>query len=842
MAGPGTPLELPFHPAVREWFAVSFAAPTPAQSAAWPAIQRGESTLLLAPTGSGKTLAAFLTCIDRLMFAPEPPARERLRVVYVSPLKALAVDVERNLRAPLAGIARIAAGRGDSHRLPGVAVRSGDTPAQERARFARDPADILITTPESLYLLLTSNVRERLRTVETVIVDEIHALVPTKRGAHLALSLERLEALAGRRLQRIGLSATQRPLDEVARFLGGAEDPEEPAAAGAKRSSGSGAGARWRPVTVVDAGKRKALELRVEVPVEDMARLAEPVEPAGRGAPPPPRHASIWTAIHPRLLELIRAHRSTLVFVNSRRVAERLAAALNELAGETLVHAHHGSLARPQRVTIEEALKAGAVRALVATSSLELGIDMGAIDLVIQIEAAPSVASALQRIGRAGHQLDAASRGVFFPKYRADLLACAAQIEAMRSGEVEETRYPRNPLDVLAQQLVAMASLDEWPVDELHRIVRGAAPFATLSRPAFEGVLDLLSGRYPSDELSDLQPRLVWDRVRGRVRAREGARRVAVVNAGTIPDRGLYGVFLVGAPPGQARVGELDEEMVFESKVGDTFFLGASTWRIEEITHDRVLVSPAPGEPGRMPFWKGDAPGRPLELGRRIGRLARELSEIPAEEARSRLVERHGLDHQAARNLLQFLADQRAATGAVPDDRTVVVERCRDELGDWRVCVLSPFGAPVLVPWCLAAVARARQERGIEAESIWTNDGFAIRVPDAGGPPDVSFLFPKSGGGRGDRPRPARRHAALRRQVPRGGRARAAPARRRRPGGRTPALAAPQARPRPPRRRGAVPRVPDHPRGLPRVPARRLRPARARGRPRGREARRRCGR
>jgi ATP-dependent Lhr-like helicase len=736
MTGGSVP-EIPFQPAVREWFADSFAGPTPAQASAWPAIQRGDSTLLLAPTGSGKTLAAFLSCIDRLMFSPEPPARERLRVLYVSPLKALAVDVERNLRAPLAGIARVAAGRGDEHRLPGVAVRSGDTPARERARFARDPADILITTPESLYLLLTSNARERLRSVETVIVDEIHALVPTKRGAHLALSLERLETLVGRRLQRIGLSATQRPLDEVARFLGGAE--EDPA--GTKPGSGTFT-ARWRPVTIVDAGKRKALELRVEVPVEDMARLAEPVEPPGRDGSAGPGHASIWTAIHPRLLELVRAHRSTLLFVNSRRVAERLAGALNELAGETLVHAHHGSLARPQRVAIEEALKAGTVRGLVATSSLELGIDMGAIDLVVQIEAAPSVASALQRIGRAGHQLDAASRGVFFPKYRADLLACAAQIEAMQGGEVEETRYPRNPLDVLAQQVVAMASLDEWQVDELYPVVRKAAPFAGLTRGAFEGVLDLLSGRYPSDELSDLQPRLVWDRVRGRVRAREGARRVAVVNAGTIPDRGLYAVFLVGAPPGQGRVGELDEEMVFESKVGDTFCLGASTWRIEEITHDRVLVSPAPGEPGRMPFWKGDAPGRPLELGRRIGRLARELAELPPAEARTRLVERHALDEGAARNLLQFLADQRSATGAIPDDRTVVVERCKDELGDWRVCVLSPFGAPVLVPWCLAAVARAREQLGIEAESIWTNDGFAVRVPDPGGPPDVSFLVP----------------------------------------------------------------------------------------------------
>jgi ATP-dependent helicase Lhr and Lhr-like helicase len=732
MPSPGPTAALPFQPAVQDWFGRCFAGPTPAQVGAWPAIGRGESTLLLAPTGSGKTLAAFLACIDRLMFSPDPPAQERLRVIYVSPLKALAVDVERNLRAPLQGIAEVARARGDAHRLPAVAVRSGDTPARERARFGRTPADILITTPESLYLLLTSNARERLRSVEAVIVDEIHALVPTKRGAHLALSLERLEALAGRPLQRIGLSATQRPLDEVARFLGGAEAPE-----------GEGA-PRWRPVTVVDAGRRKALELRVEVPVEDMARLGEPVEPAegpGSGGRP---HASIWTAIHPRLLELVRAHRSTLLFVNSRRVAERLAAALNELAGETLVHAHHGSLARPQRVAIEEALKAGAVRGLVATSTLELGIDMGAIDLVIQIEAAPSVASALQRIGRAGHQLDAPSRGVFFPKFRADLLACAAQLEAMQGGEVEETRFPRNPLDVLAQQLVAMAALDEWPVEALHLAVRQAAPFTGLGRKAFEGVLDLLSGRYPSDELSDLQPRLVWDRIRGRVRARDGARRVAVVNAGTIPDRGLYGVYLLAGPEGAApsRLGELDEEMVFESKPGDAFMLGASTWRIEEITHDRVLVSAAPGQPGRMPFWKGDSPGRPLELGRRIGRLARELGEAPPEAARARLTARHGLDERAADNLLRFLEDQRTAAGAVPDDRTVLVERTQDELGDWRVCLLSPFGAPVLVPWCLAATARARDRLGIDPESIWTNDGFALRIPDAGGPPDVSFLFP----------------------------------------------------------------------------------------------------
>ncbi|HZZ83853.1 MAG TPA: DEAD/DEAH box helicase [Anaeromyxobacteraceae bacterium] len=722
-----------FHPAVEEWFARSFAAPTRAQALGWPPIRAGESTLLLAPTGSGKTLAAFLSCIDRLMFSPEPPKRERCRVLYVSPLKALAADVEKNLRAPLAGIARLAAARGDPHRLPEVGVRTGDTPARERARFRRAPADVLITTPESLYLLLTSQAREALRSVELVIVDEIHALVPTKRGAHLALSLERLEVLCGRPLQRVGLSATQRPLEEVARFLGGAERP-----------GGDGVAPRWRPVAVVDAGSRKPLELTVEVPVEDLARLGQPVDLAGGpgGQGPAPR-ASIWTAIHPRLLELVRAHRTTLIFVNSRRVAERLAAALNELAGETLVHAHHGSIARPQRLAIEEHLKAGRVRGLVATSSLELGIDMGSVDLVVQIEAPPSVASGIQRIGRAGHQVDAPSRGVIFPKYRADLLACAAVVAAMREGAVEAIRFPRNPLDVLAQQVVAMASLDDLEVDELFAAVRRAASFAELSRSLFDGVLDLLSGRYPSEQFSDLRPRLTWDRVAGRLRAREGARRIAVANGGTIPDRGLYGVFLAGGEKGLSRVGELDEEMVFESRVGETFVLGASSWRIEEITHDRVLVSPAPGDPGKLPFWHGDAAGRPLELGRRIGRLTRELRELPRPAARAKLGRDHALDERAAENLLRYLDDQQAAAGAVPDDRTVLVERFRDELGDWRVCLLAPFGGRVLAPWAMAAAARARSILGVEAETLWTDDGFAVRLPDLEATPDVAFLFPE---------------------------------------------------------------------------------------------------
>jgi ATP-dependent Lhr-like helicase len=558
-----------FHPASAEWFRASFEAPTPPQTQGWPAIARGESTLILAPTGSGKTLTAFLWCINRLMFEPAPAPESRCRVLYISPLKALAVDIERNLRAPLAGIANRAAGRGDAHRVPTIAVRTGDTPATERARFQRDPADILITTPESLYLMLTSNVREALRSVDTVIIDEIHALVPTKRGAHLSLSLERLEALT-EGVQRIGLSATQRPLDEVARYLGGIETSSIATIAktaktakirkttGQKKNPGGivapdaviheefaapGQSLEYRPVTIVDTSEKKRLDLHIEVPVEDMARMGQPEEIPSGPASSTGNRASIWTAIHPRLLELVQAHRSTLIFVNSRRIAERLAAALNELAGEVLVRSHHGSLARPQRIEVEDRLKAGQIRGLVATSSLELGIDMGAIDLVIQIEAPPSVASGLQRIGRAGHTIGAASRGIIVPKYRGDLIACAAVTRAMRESRIESSRYPRNPLDVLAQQIVAMVSMDDWGVDALFGAIRRAAPFADLARGIYEGVLDMLSGRYPSDEFADLRPRITWDRLANSLTAREGSKRVAVINGGTIPDRGLYGVF-----------------------------------------------------------------------------------------------------------------------------------------------------------------------------------------------------------------------------------------------------------------------------------------------------------
>ena len=747
-----------FQPAVGEWFRNSFEGPTPPQYQGWPAIAKGESTLILAPTGSGKTLTAFLWCINRLMFEPAPAAGQRCRVLYISPLKALAVDIERNLRAPLAGIANRAAARGDGHVLPSIAIRTGDTPSTERARFQREPADILITTPESLYLLLTSNAREALRSVDTIILDEIHALVPTKRGAHLALSLERIECLRGASappLQRIGLSATQRPLDEVARYLGGtlrtvdarhpSAEPRAPApSAEIHDEFATDEAPRFRPVTIVDTSEKKKLELTIEVPVEDMAKIGQIVEIPSGPASQGPARTSIWSAIHPRLLELVRAHTSALIFVNNRRTAERLASALNELAGETLVRSHHGSLARHQRIEVEDRLKAGQLRGLVATSSLELGIDMGAIDLVVQIEAPPSVASGLQRIGRAGHTIGAASRGVIVPKFRGDLVACAAVTRAMHEARIELTRYPRNPLDVLAQQIVAMVSMDPWQVESLFETVRQAAPFAELGRAPFEGVLDMLSGRYPSDDFADLRPRLTWDRLAGTLTAREGAKRVAVINGGTIPDRGLYGVFLLGERGPAARVGELDEEMVFESRVGETFLLGASSWRIEEITHDRVLVSPAPGQPGKMPFWKADAASRPLEMGRYIGEMVRALRQMPPAAAVQRLVEHHDLDHQAAENLMRYLADQASAVGVVPDDQTIVVERCRDELGDWRICVLTPFGGRIHAPWAMAVVERVRAETGLDVESMWTDDGFVVRFPETDDPPDPMLMIPAS--------------------------------------------------------------------------------------------------
>jgi ATP-dependent helicase Lhr and Lhr-like helicase len=771
-----------FHPVTAEWFGAVFDRPTSPQVLGWPAIARGEHTLILAPTGTGKTLTAFLWCLNRLMLEPEPPGPSACRVIYISPLKALAVDVERNLRAPLAGIANMARRAGVAVREPAIAVRTGDTSQKERALFRRHPAEILITTPESLYLLLTSDAAAGLRSVETVIVDEIHALVPTKRGAHLALSLERLQAITERPFQRIGLSATQRPLEEVAHFLAGAEgantsgktaEPPEQATAelaeqmeaGFTRDETAEAVAareeqvvRFRPVTIVNASEPKRLELRIEVPVEDMARLGQMEEQPSGAAAHGPKRISIWSAIHPRLLAIVRERTSTLIFVNNRRTAERLAGAINDLAGEAVARAHHGSLAAAQRSEIEELLKAGKIRALVCTSSLELGIDMGAVDLVIQIEAPPSVASGMQRIGRAGHHVGAASEGVIFPKYRADLVACAAVTRAMHEGLVESTRYLRNPLDVLAQQMVATVAQPprvslvtrskkeppppaEITVDDLFAIVRSCAPFAELSRGAFEGVLDLLAGRYPSDEFAELRPRVTWDRVRNLLTPREGSKMLAILNGGTIPDRGLYGVFLSGTEGRPVRVGELDEEMIFESRTGETFILGATTWRIDEITHDRVLVSPAPGEPGKMPFWHGDTPGRPLEFGRRIGALVRELREMPHNAALSRLTREHDLDPQAAENLLRFLADQELATTEVPDDRTIVIERVRDELGDWRVCVLTPFGSRVHAPWAMAISGRLRASGRGDVETMWADDGFVLRFPETDAPPDPELIL-----------------------------------------------------------------------------------------------------
>ncbi len=730
-----------FSEPTRTWFAEAFAQATTAQRIGWEAISGGAHTLLHAPTGSGKTLAAFLWCLDRCFTDPRLPAPSRrgeragrdpgsVRILYVSPLKALAYDVERNLRAPLAGIRRAAERSGVTLPEVRVASRTGDTTAEARRALAKHPPEILVTTPESLYLLLTSRAREVLAAVEHVIVDEVHALAATKRGTHLALSLERLEALvtgAGHPApQRIGLSATQRPLEAIAAYLGGA---------------GPG-----RAVTIADAGTRKALQLTISVPVEDMSRLGELLDPedqpAGPAAGPEARH-SIWPAIHPQLLQLIRRHRSTLVFVNSRRLAERLASRLNELAGEELVRAHHGSIAREQRLEIEEALKDGRLPALIATSSLELGIDMGAIDLVVQIEAPPSVAAGLQRIGRAGHGVGEVSTGVIFPKYRGDLLEAAVVAERMLAGDIEETRPPRAPLDVLAQQIVAACAMDTWRVDDLLALVTRADAFRDLSREQLTGVLDMLSGRYPSDEFTELRPRVVWDRTTDAITSRNDARVLAVTSGGTIPDRGLYGVFLPddGSGRGGRRVGELDEEMVYESRVGETFLLGASTWRIEEIKPDRVIVTPAPGQPGKMPFWKGDGVGRPIELGRAIGSFLRELEPMAADAATDRLRRDHALDELAARNLVAYLADQREATGVLPTDRTIVIERFRDELGDWRVCLLTPFGGRVHAPWAMAVEARLRERYTVDVQVLWSDDGIVVRLPEADDAPPESELI-----------------------------------------------------------------------------------------------------
>jgi ATP-dependent Lhr-like helicase len=773
----------PFTAETRRWFNASFEGATAAQAEGWKAISSGEHALICAPTGSGKTLAAFLWGIDSL--ARRKERDPGVKLIYVSPLKALSYDIERNLKAPLRGIGA------DLE----VALRTGDTPQSERARMRRKPPDILITTPESLYLMISSGAREIFHSVETVIVDEIHAVAATKRGAHLALTLERLEHLvrhgfdgdgnvtegppSERRVQRIGLSATQRPLERIGRYLVGPK----------------------RECTIVDSGQRKKLDLEIVVPLEDMSNPGQ-IDPAGGGGDPSEtvQVRSIWPAVYPELLTLVKAHTSTIIFVNNRRAAERLAQRLNELdengepgedphptATETaapsepgrksparggksdpeaegrhdlpqlgreftgtggkadperggegweelpLARAHHGSLSHEERVQVEEQLKSGQIPCLVATSSLELGIDMGAVDLVIQVESPKSVSRGLQRIGRAGHGLGETSKGRIFPKFRGDLLESAVVVQRMRDGEIEETTIPANPLDVLAQHLVSMAALDRWGTGAALELVQATASFADISREQFENVLDMLDGRYPSDRFAELRPRLVWDRTEATIEGRKGARSLVVTNAGTIPDRGLYGVHL----PDGRRVGELDEEMVYEARAGQVFLLGASSWRIQEITRDRVIVIPAPGVPGAIPFWRGDGIGRPAELGEAIGAFSREAVEAdPATLEKS-----HHLDPLAARNLVAYLREQQEATRVVPSDTTIVIERFRDEIGDWRLCVLSPYGGRVHSAWGMAIARKLRDEEGLEVDAIYSDDGIAIHLPDADEPPSSDLVL-----------------------------------------------------------------------------------------------------
>jgi ATP-dependent Lhr-like helicase len=774
-----------FTPATRLWFAQNFAGPTPAQARGWPVIAAGQHCLITAPTGSGKTLAAFLWAIDRLMATGgdgvgQTPRPTGVQVLYISPLKALVYDIERNLRAPLAGVARAAEGLGLAVPVPRVDIRTGDTSQRERARQGQAPAEILVTTPESLYLLLGSRAAAHLGTVHTVIVDEVHALAPTKRGAHLALSLERLAARCRRDPQRIGLSATVRPLAEAALFLGGE-----------------------RAVAIVDAATPPRLDLQVCVPVPDMERpppAPRPEEASGsilaalhaRQAARPSAEQGLWSALYPALLAQIRAHRSTILFVNSRGLAERLCRRLNELAaageggvdtvrGEAvgegsiggrsalapvsgyaaltrptggavgsepsavpdlvpeLVRAHHGSVSHEQRTAIEEGLKRGDLKAIVATSSLEMGIDMGAVDQVLLVESPGSVARGLQRVGRAGHGVGEVSSGRIFPKFRGDLLECAVVAARMLSGELEPFRMPRNALDVLAQQVAADCVAGARTVDALHALVTRAGPYRELSRAALEAVLDMLSGRYPGGDFADLKPRLSWDRATDTLSARPGAALVTRLNAGTIPDRGYYAVHLGADGP---RLGELDEEMVHETKAGDCILLGASTWRVQEITRDRVIVAPAPGEPGKLPFWRGDGPGRPLALGRALGAFCRQAAAMGDAAARAWVAAQSPLDALAADNLTAYLCAQRAATGQVPSDRTIVVERFRDELGDWRVCILTPFGAPIHAPWAMALQGRLSRREGFEVQVMYTDDGIVLRLADGEELPALEELLP----------------------------------------------------------------------------------------------------
>ncbi len=760
-----------FGPATQDWFRGAFSAPTNAQKGAWESVSSGRNALVVAPTGSGKTLSAFLFAIDRVFREKGPevpdaaPARRgkkaapkapptTTRILYISPLKALGVDVERNLRSPLVGIGQSARRLGIEVPSVTVGVRSGDTSSSDRRKLVTAPPDILITTPESLYLMLTSQAAETLRGVHTVIIDEVHAVAATKRGAHLAVSLERLDALLDAPAQRIGLSATVRPIDEVARFLGGAQ-----------------------PVDIVAPKATKAFDLSVVVPIDDMLN---PPPPPGSPAPDEAGDGewfserpestemagSVWPHVEEAIVDRILQRRSTIVFANSRRLAERLTGRLNEIYAERqgidvpeptvpaatmaqagssagvaaiLAKAHHGSVSKEQRAQVEDELKSGALRCVVATSSLELGIDMGSVDLVIQVESPPSAASGLQRVGRAGHQVGEVSRAALFPKHRSDVLHTAVVTERMLAGRIEAISVPQNPLDILAQQTVAASALGAIDVEEWFETVKRSAPFRSLPRSAYEATLDLLAGRYPSDEFAELRPRLVWDRDAGTLTGRPGAQRVAVTSGGTIPDRGLFGVFVAGESQ-NARVGELDEEMVYESRVNDVFTLGTTSWRIVEITHDRVNVLPAFGQPGKLPFWHGDGIGRPAELGEALGKFSRDIAGADRGKAEQRLRE-SGLDDNAITNLLAYLAEQREATGSLPTDKTLTVERSRDEVGDWRIILHSPYGMQVHSPWALAVNARIRERLGVEGAAVASDDGIIARVPDAAAEPPGADLF-----------------------------------------------------------------------------------------------------
>ena len=835
-----------FSAPVRDWFRATFSAPTAAQEGAWESIRNGNNTLIIAPTGSGKTLAAFLWALDALHREHEAGTAGGTRILYISPLKALGADVERNLRAPLAGITRLS-GNETGEPSISVGVRSGDTPARERRQLISNPPDILITTPESLYLMLTSAARNTLAGVTTVIVDEIHNLAATKRGAHLAVSLERLDALLTKPAQRIGLSATVENPEAVARFLGGVQPvtimsrpvakewdlrlsvpvpdmaalggandygqglyapseyaPSEAPGGGTAHSAsvGSPQGAAQPTSSAVDipASAPYTLEDAIGVfpgqanPAQEPAQETGQANPARQGDNTAPKNTltipeeslretpdserpetSIWPRVQERIVDHIENNRSTIVFVNSRGLAEKLTAALNDIhlrrvlakqaispedyaAGicdiaevPPLARAHHGSVSKEQRTLIEEALKGGTLRCVVATSSLELGIDMGHVDLVIQVAAPPSVASALQRVGRAGHRVGEISRGFFYPKHRGDLLGATVTLAGMRSGTLEPLAIPTNPLDVLAQQTVAACALGPISVDSWYEALRRSAPYAELPRALFDSVLEMLAGRYPSDEFAELRPRIIWDRTpteeapSGSIEGRPGAQRLAVTSGGTIPDRGLFPVYLVSSDEerGPKRVGELDEEMVYESRAGEVITLGASSWRIEEITHDAVRVSPAPGQPARLPFWHGDRMGRPYTLGVQTGAFTRALSSLDATDsaAARQQLEQLGLDTWAVDNLLAYLREQRESTGAVPSDTRMIVERHRDELGDWRVVLHSPLGYGVHAPWALAVRARIEERYGVDASVMASDDGLILRLPAMEDVPPGADLF-----------------------------------------------------------------------------------------------------